>query len=189
MLAGTFALAGWSATSHVQRRHAASRALERYARSRGLLFVPAPARPRGASPRVVSAEDEMRWEVDLFRLGGVVRTRVLAPARSGRSPTLSLLQRDAFEIPNAAPVALGNETFDRAYTVMNGAIEDFEALRDVMPTLLVLARRAEGIWLSSDGANVALSWRGAEGPPLVIDSARDVVVHLAGRHRAQSAYR
>ena len=70
ILATTFAVAAWAAGARVHRRHAAARALDAYARSRGLRFVPAPDAPRGASPSIVADQDGgPPFTIDLYRLG------------------------------------------------------------------------------------------------------------------------
>ncbi len=57
-----------------------------------------------------------------------------------------------------------------------------------MENLVVLDERND-VWLGSDGATVTLAWSGVEMNPLLLDSARDVVVSLARWHRPEFPYR
>jgi hypothetical protein len=189
VLGGTLAVAGWLAGAQTHRRLAASRALERYARSRGLVFVPAPESPKGASPRVLGSKDEVAFVVELFRLGKEVRTRVSAVAQRGRAPTLSVLQRNAFLVEREAASSVDAGTFDLAYVVTTGEAADVEALRETTPLLLHLEKTCQGVWLASDGHKVSLSWRGIASDPLVIDAARDAVTSVARWHRPAEPYR
>ena len=181
-------LAGWAAGAQLYQRTAASRALEQYARSRGLVFAPAPSTPRGASPRVLGTRDGVAFVVDLYRLRGEVRTRVSASADRGRAPTLSVLQRGAFSFGTPS-LRMGDTSFDRAFVVTRGAAEDADALRTVLKPALLVENRCKGVWLRSDGQRVSLSWRGLHADPLAVDAARDIVLAVAGWHRAESPYR
>jgi hypothetical protein len=189
VLAGTLAVAAWATGAQARRRIAASRALERYSHSRALLFVPPPARPRGASPRVLGSKDDVGYVIELVRLGDEVRTRVSATARRGRAPVLSVLQRGAFLLAKEPVLVSGDETFDHAYVVAIGEAQDAEALREATRSLLLLDERCRAVWLSSDGHKVTLSWRGIASDPVIIDAACDAVVLLASWHRPESPYR
>ena len=189
VLAGTLAVAGWAAGAQVHRRIAASRAFDRYSQSRGLVFVPPPPHVGGASPRVVGSKDGVGYVVELFRLDGEVRTRVSATASRGRTPVLSVLQCGVFQTEKEPVLFLGDDAFDRAYIVNAGDPQDVDALRDASPALLVLHERCRGLWLASDGNKVAMSWRGMESDPVVIDAARDVVVGIAAVRSAETPYR
>jgi hypothetical protein len=188
VIGATLTIAAWATGAQAHRRSAASRALERYARSRGLLFVPAPPSPRGASPRVLGEKDELRYAIDLFRLGDEVRTRVSCASARGRAPVVSASQRGAFAWNRPSAVRLADTAFDAAWIVTAGAAEDIEALRAVLRPLSFFDRR-RGVWLSSDGTKTALSWRGMESDPLVLDAAREVVLTVASWHRPDQPYR
>jgi hypothetical protein len=189
VIGATLTIAAWATGAQAHRRSSASRALDRYARSRGLHFAPAPASPRGASPRVLGSKDGIAYVVDLYRLGGEMRTRISSAVDRGRPSVLSVSQRGAFAWKKEAALCLGDAAFDRAYIVTTGAAEDAEGLRQVLPTLLVLAERAQGVWLCCDGWKVTVSWRGMESDPIVLDAAREAVVMVAGWHRPESPYR
>ncbi|MBX3211536.1 MAG: hypothetical protein KF850_05845 [Labilithrix sp.] len=189
VIGATLTIAVWAAGAQAHRRSVASRALDRYAQSRGGVFVPPPASPRGASPRVVGTQDDVPYVVELVRLGGEVRTRLTATPPRGRAPVLSVLQRGMFTTTKQATLRLGDEAFDRAYLVTGGAAHDAEALRVAKGALLFLDDRCRGVWLSADGAKIAASWIGAESDPLVLDAARDAVVALAGLHLPEAPYR
>lgn len=188
VFAGTCALAGWAATAQARQRTLASRALERYASSRGLVYVPPPARPRGASPRVVGTDDDVAWSLDFFRVAGAVRMRVSAQPR-GRGLLLTVLQRSAFDVPRGSTLRCDDDSLDDAYAVTVGNARDLDALRDVKAPLLALASDADAVCLSSNATAIALSWHGTEGAPRVLDAAREVVSHIARRHGSESAYR
>ncbi|OJY20593.1 MAG: hypothetical protein BGO98_04710 [Myxococcales bacterium 68-20] len=189
VLGATLTLAAWATGAQAHRRSAASRALDRYARSRGLVFVPPPTSPRGASPRVVGTKDDVAYAVELVRLDDEVRTRISATATRGRAPVLSVLQRGVFMTTKEPVLRIGDDAFDAAYLVTKGTAQDAEGLRQAARALLLLADRRHGVWLFSDGLKVTLSWRGAESDPLVLDAARDGVVEVAAWHRPESPYR
>jgi hypothetical protein len=188
ILGVTASVAAWLAGAPAHRRRVAARALDRYAQSRGLSFVPPPMHPRGASPEVRGEKDGVVFVVDLYRMGDDVRTRVRADVSHGRAPLLSVAQRGAFAWKKPETLRIGDDAFDAAYVVTTGAAEDADGLRSTRRPLLVLDR-CEGVWLSSDGRRVALSWRGMESDPIVLDAARDAVVVVAGWHRPESPYR
>jgi len=189
VVGATLTIAAWATGAQAHRRTLASRALDRYARSRGLVFAPPPPSPRGSSPRVIGAKDDVRYVVELYRLAGEMRTRVSAVPARGRAPVLSVLQRDAFALRGAPAVRIGDDRLDRAYVVKTGTAEDAEGLRAASRPLLLLEDRRRGVWLASDGSKVTVSWRGMERDPLVLDAARDAAVMVAGWHRSESPYR
>ena len=185
----TLTLAAWAAGADAHRRTSAARALDRYASARGLVFVPAPAKPRGASPRVTGAKEGIPYVVDLYRLAGEMRTRISTEAPRGRAALLSVGQRGAFHWKGDAVIALGEPRFDERYVVMAGEGEDADALREASAPLLLLDELRAGVWLRSDGHKVTLSWRGLESDPIVLDAARDALVLVAARHRSHAPYR
>jgi hypothetical protein len=188
VLGATLALAALATGARSLRRHTAERALDRYARSRGLSFVPHGGRA-GTSPRVLGTVDGIDFVVDLYRSGDELRTRVAATAPRGRAPQLSVLQRSSFSLQAARPLErLDDVRFDAAFAVRRGTGEDVAGLVDVVRPLLVLEKRS-GVWLRSDGWKIAISWTGAESDPVMLDAARDVVVGLGGRHRPDVPYR
>lgn len=151
--------------------------------------MPPPTSPRGASPRVVGTKDDVAYTVELVRLDDEVRTRISATATRGRAPVLSVLQQGVFMTTKEPVLRIGDDAFDAAYLVTKGTSHDAEGLRQTTRALLLLADRRRGVWLSSDGLKVMLSWRGAESDPLVLDAARDAVVGVAAWHRPESPYR
>jgi hypothetical protein len=179
---------GYAMGAQHHRRQVASRALDRYARSRGLVFVPPPVHPRGASPRIVGAKDGVGFVVELFRLGDEVRTRASATAPRGRAPVVSLLQRGVFaEAATSAPI--GNDALDQRYIATIGGAYDLETLREASYALLLLDDRCRGVWLASDGQKTTVSWRGTESEPTVLDAACELVVRIAGIERPAAPYR
>ncbi|MBX3264405.1 MAG: hypothetical protein KIS78_05795 [Labilithrix sp.] len=189
VIGATLTAAAWAAGAQAHRRSVASRALDRYAQSRGVVFVPPPSSPRGASPRVVGAKDDVPYVVELLRLGGEVRTRLTATPPRGRAPVLSVLQRGMFATARPPALRIDDEAFDRAYVVTAGAAHDAEGLCLAARALLFLGDRCRGVWLAADGAKIAVSWLGAETDPLVLDAARDAVVALAALHLPAAPYR
>lgn len=185
----TLTLAAWAAGAGAHRRTVAARALDRYAAARGLVFVPAPAKPRGASPRVTGTKEGIPYAVDLYRLAGEARTRISTDAPRGRSALLSVGQRGAFQWKSDAVIALGDPRFDERYVVLAGEGEDAEALREASAPLLLLDELRAGVWLRSDGHKVSLSWCGLESDPIVLDAARDALILVATRHRSHAPYR
>jgi hypothetical protein len=71
-----------------------------------------------------------------------------------------------------------------------GTAEDAAALQGTRPSLLVLSERErEGVWLCADGLKVAISWRGLETDPRMLDAARDAILTVAAWHRPATPYR
>jgi len=192
VIGATVTIAAWAAGAQAHRRFAAGRALDRYAQSRGLVFVPAPENPRGASPRVLGSKEDVDYVVDLYKLGDEVRTRVSGViARGARTPVLSVAQRGAFAWNSTSnpETTIGDAAFDATYVVTSmGSPEDAESLKLTIPSLLLLNGR-RGVWLSSDGSRVSASWQGMESDPVILDAARDAVVMVASWHRPESPYR
>lgn len=187
VLGATLSVAAWIAGAGVARKTGAARALDRYASSRGLVYVPAPTSRE--SPRVLGAKEGIPYAFDLYRLNGESRTRVSTDAPRGRAAVLSVGQRGAFHWRTGPVLTLGEARFDDAYVVLTGRDEDGEALREATAPLLVLDELRQGVWLRSDGHKVTLSWRGLESDPVVLDAARDALVLIAARHRPENAYR
>lgn len=187
VLGATLSVAAWVAGTGAARRSGAARALDRYAASRGLIYVPPPG-PR-ASPKVTGAKEGIPYVFDLYRLNGESRTRISTDAPRGRAAVLSIGQHDAFHWKSGAVLTLGDEELDRAYVVLTGTDEDGEAIRDAKAPLMVLDELRKGVWLRSDGHKVTLCWRGLESDPVVLDAARDALVLIAARHRPANAYR
>jgi hypothetical protein len=73
--------------------------------------------------------------------------------------------------------------------VTTGTAQDAEGLRPALRALLLLHDHRRGVWLSSDGHKVMVSWRGMESDPLVLDAARDAVIGVAAWHRPEAPYR
>jgi hypothetical protein len=128
------------------------------------------------------------FRVDLYRLGGEVRTRICSVAARGRAPILSVAHRGAFSWRKRVSITTGDAAFDQAYVVTTGTAEDAERLHAVARELLVFTSR-DGVWLHSDGRKVTMSWRGMESDPLVLDAARDAVVKVASWRDTDSPYR
>lgn len=171
VIGATLALAAGASGAELRRRHVAVRTLAAYATSRRHLFVPAPTRPRGASPMVRGERDDVAFVIDLYRQRGVVRTRVSARAPHGQLPTLSVAS------------ARGAWAFDGATPDDEAAVLDHAGV-----ALRMLARR-DAVRLASDGSLLALSWEGIETSPLVLDAARDAVTRLASLRRPHAPYR
>ena len=184
----TLTTAAWLKGAEARRRVAATEALDAYARSRGLRFVPAPETPRGASPRVVGESGGVPYEIDLYRLGAQVRTRVRASAARGRAPRLSIAKRGDFPWSGPSEACLGDARVDAAYSVNVTAPSDLDDLSEVCPPLRSLAAR-QGVWLVSDGRQVTLSFQGADGDPRALDAARTAVVVVASRRCSEAPYR
>ncbi len=193
VIGATITIAAWATGASAHRRNAASRALDRYAQSRSYVFVPPPAKPRGASPRVLGAKDGVSLVFDLYRLNkdGDIRTRVLTVVERGSPPILSVTQRSGFTLSRAAATATlaGSAKFDHAYVIAKGASEDVEGLKTALGPLLLLAEHRHAVWLSSDRNKVSVSWHGMESDPLLLDAARDAVATIAKYHRPESPYR
>jgi hypothetical protein len=188
IIAATVAIAAWTSGAQAHRRIAASRALERYAASRRLRFVPAPAGSPGAGPRVLGDHGGVAFAVDLYRLGADLRTRVCVSVPDGRAAAVSIAQRGAFAWREPPRLSCGHAALDAAYVILDGAAEDLDALGAIAAPLLVIAARP-AVWLRSDGRTVTLSWRGTESDPAILDLARNVAVTVSGWRRAPSPYR
>lgn len=191
VLGATLALAAGASGAQARRRVLASRALQRYASWRKHQFVPATRTSR--SPRVEGTKDDVSFTIDLLKVSGHIRTRVCAPVTKGPGAKIAIAQRSSIaralgtETPGAGPV--GIPAFDAAYQLHGMAPDDARAwLEETMEDLVCLDERSH-VWLGSDGAKVTLMWGGIEMNPLLLDSARDVVVSLAAWHRPDFPYR
>lgn len=171
VIGATLALAAGASGAQLHRRHLAVRVLAQYATSRQHVFVPAPSSPRGASPRVEGERGDVRFVVDLYRLGGIVRTRVSAQAAHGQLPKLKLVKRRG------------------GYVVDAATPDDEDAVRHHAREALRLLERRHDVCLACDGSRVAISWQGIETSPLVLDAARDAVAALVSLRRAHAPYR
>lgn len=187
VIGATLTIAAWASGAQAHRKSVASRALDQYAQSRGLVFAPAPS--ARASPQVIGSKDGVRYVVELYRLAGDMRTRLSAEAVRGRGPVLSVLQRGVFTLHEEPPLRAGHDDVDRAYVVRKGSAEDAERLREIARPLLFLDDRCTGVWLAADGSRVTVSWRGTESDPLVLDAARETAIAVAGWHRSATPYR
>jgi hypothetical protein len=191
VLGATLAITAGASGARVRRRVLAARTLERYAKWRAHLFVPAPR--RGQSPRVEGVERDVAFTVDLVRIAGRLRTRVRAPVRKGPGPRVAVVQRSAIgralRAWSADDTIAGIEAFDNAYLLHGMAADEARTwLEQSLAPLVCLDERGD-VWLGSDGATVTLTWGGIERNPLLIDAARDLVVGLASWHRPEFPYR
>lgn len=172
VIGATLALAAGGAGAQLHRRNVALRALAQYAVSRKHVFVPAPAEPSGASPRVEGEREDVAFVVDLYRLGGIVRTRVQAVATHDQLPKIAVVRRG------------------RAYAFTSCTADEESVVRHVAGHALLLLGRRAGVRLACDGSRVSLSWDGIETSPLLLDAARDAVTALTTRlRRARAPYR
>ena len=191
VLGATLAIAAGASGAQVRRRILANRTLERYAKWRAHLFVPA---PRGKeSPRVEGTRGDVSFIVDLVRISGHLRTRVRAPVTKGPGARVAIVQRGgigrALGTRSADETEVGIEAFDNAYRLHGMAADEARAwLQESLAHLVCLDERSD-VWLGSDGATVTLAWGGVEMNPLLIDAARDLVVGLASWHRPEFPYR
>jgi hypothetical protein len=191
VLGATLALAAGASGAQARRRTLAARTLERYAKWRSHLYVPAAQRKE--SPRVEGTKDEVAFTIDLVKIRGNLKTRVRAPVSKGPSAKLAIVQRGAFgralRTRGDDDVEVGIEAFDNAYRVHGMAPEEARAWLEASIENLVVLDERNDVWLGSDGATVTLAWSGVEMNPLLLDSARDVVVSLASWHRPEFPYR
>lgn len=171
VIGATLALAAGASGAQLHRRHVAARVLAQYATSRQHVFVPAPASPRGASPRVEGERGDVRFVVDLYRLGGVVRTRVSTLVGHGQLPNVSVVKKRG------------------VYVMKTPTPDDEDAVRHHAGEALRLLERRDDVCLACDGSRVSLSWRGIETSPLLLDAARDAVASLATLRRPHAPYR
>lgn len=191
VLGATLAIAAGASGAQVRRRILAARTLERYAKWRAHLFVPA---PRGKeSPRVEGTKGDVSFIVDLVRISGHLRTRVRAPVTKGPGARVAVVQRGgigrALRTRTSDETEVGIEAFDNAYRLHGMAADEARAwLQESLAHLVCLDERSD-VWLGSDGATVTLAWGGVEMNPLLIDAARDLVVSLASWHRPEFPYR
>lgn len=191
VLGATLALAAGASGAQARRRIVAARTLERYAKWRSHLFVPAARRKE--SPRVEGTLNDVTFTIDLVRVSGHLKTRVRAPVTKASSAKIAIVQRGAIgralgtRAHEESPVGIAS--FDDAYRVHGMAPDEAKAwLEKTMEDLVCLDERHD-VWLGSDGGAVTLTWSGVEMNPVLLDSARDVVVSLAAWHRPEFPYR
>jgi hypothetical protein len=191
VLGATLAFAAGASGAQARKRIVAARTLERYAKWRSHLFVPAPRRKE--SPRVEGTKNDVTFTIDLVKVSGILKTRVRAPVTKGPSAKLAVVQRGAIGRALRArtedEIPVGIASFDHAYR-MHGMVPD-EArawLEGSIEQLVCLDERND-VWLGSDGALVTLTWSGVEMNPLLLDAARDLAVSLASWHRPEFPYR
>lgn len=191
VLGATLAIAAGATSVQVRRRILAARSLERYARWRSHLYIPA---PRGKeSPRVEGTKGEVGFTIDLVKVSGHLRTRVRAPVAKGPGARIAVVQRGslgrALRTRTEDEVEVGLEAFDNAFRLHGMAADEArEWLAESLAHLVILDARTD-VWLGSDGATVTLAWGGVEMNPLLIDAARDLTVSLASWHRPEFPYR
>lgn len=191
ILGATLALAAGASGAQARRRVHAARALERYAQWRSHLYVP--GKRRKESPRVEGVKNEVAFTIDLVRIKGNLRTRVTAPVRKGPGARIAVVQRGAIgralRTRDADETVVGIDAFDHAYRLHGMSPDEARIwLEESMKDLVCLDERSD-VWLGSDGATVTLAWSGVERNPMLLDSARDVVVSLASWHRPEFPYR
>jgi hypothetical protein len=191
VLGATLAIAAGASGAQARRRILAARTLERYAKWRSHFYVPA---ARGnESPRVEGTKNDVSFTIDLVKVKGHLKTRVRAPVTKGPSAKLAIVQRGtmgrALRTRAHDAIEVGIEAFDRSYSVHGMAAAEARAWLDASMEDLVVLDERHDVWLGSDGATVTLAWSGVEMNPLLLDSARDVVVSLACWHRPEFPYR
>jgi hypothetical protein len=190
VLGATLAIAAGASGAQARRRVHAARALERYAHWRSHLYVPGAGK---ASPRVEGVKNEIAFTLDLVRIGGRLRTRATAPVIKGPGARVAIVQRTglarALRGRDENESLVGIQAFDDAYRLHGMSPDEARTwLEESMKDLVCLDERSD-VWLGSDGATVTLAWSGVERNPMLLDSARDVVVSLASWHRPEFPYR
>jgi hypothetical protein len=191
VLGATLAIAAGASGAQARRRVLAARTLERYAKWRSHMFVP--GKRRRESPRVEGTKNDVAFTIDLVKIAGHLRTRVRAPVTKGPGARIAVVQRGALGRAlgsrTSDEVEVGIAAFDSAYRMHGMAPDEAKAwLEESMKDLVCLDERTD-VWLGSDGATVTLAWGGVEMNPMLLDSARDIVVSLASWHRPEFPYR
>lgn len=194
VIGATLAIAAGASGAQARRRMMAARTLERYAKWRSHMFVP--GKRRSDSPRVEGTKNDVPFTIDLVKIKGHLRTRVRAAVTKSSGARIAVVQRGAIgralrsrSRPAEDEVEVGIEAFDDAYRMHGMAPDEAKAwLEGSMKDLVCLDERTD-VWLGSDGAMVTLAWGGVEMNPMLLDSARDVVVSLASWHRPEFPYR
>lgn len=181
VLGATGLVALFAGADRGQTRRRARESFRAYATSRSLRFEPASAGQ--LSPRILGAEDV----TELYRLGGVLRTRTSSAPRNGRGLVFAVAQRGHFELGVSAPLSLAALAED--YVRTGGTATDLDRLEVAVDPLLLLASRRREVWLVGDGASIALSWRGLERDPQILDAARAAVIALAAERGTPDPYR
>jgi hypothetical protein len=191
VLGATLAIAAGASGAKARRRVLAARTLERYAKWRAHLYVPA-ARTK-ESPRVEGAKSDVSFIIDLVKIRGHLKTRVRAPVAKGPSAKLAIVQRTAIGRAllgrDRDDATVGIDAFDRAYRIHGMTPGEARTWLDTTIDQLAILDERSDVWLGSDGATVTLAWAGVEMNPLLLDAARDVVVSLASWHRPDRPYR
>ena len=164
----------------VQRR--AADTFSDYAASRGLHFEPGAV--RGASPSVAGAGDR----TDIYRLGGMLRTRTVAVARCPPGLVFHVVQRGhGGGGRRGTPLDLGDAP--TALLRIDGGPADLERLVVAGEALARLAAERTQVQVVGNGTTIALSWNGIEEEYPVLDTAREVVLALAGERGFAAPYR
>lgn len=191
VLGATLVIAAGASGAQARRRVLAARTLQRYAEWRAHLYVP--GKQRKQSPRVEGVKNAIGFTIDLVRVKGHLRTRVTAPVAKGLGARIAIVQRSgiqrALRTRDQDETLVGIDAFDNAYRLHGMAPDEARTwLDESMKDLVCLDERSD-VWLGSDGATVTLAWSGVERNPMLLDSARDVVVSLASWHRPEFPYR
>lgn len=194
VIGATLAIAAGASGAQARRRVLAARTLERYAKWRSHTFVP--GKSRKDSPRVEGMKNDVTFTIDLVKISGHLRTRVRAAVTKSSGARIAIVQRGSIgralrtrTRPADDEVEVGIEAFDSSYRLHGMAPDEAKAwLEESMKDLVCLDERTD-VWLGSDGATVTLAWGGVEKNPMLLDSARDVVVSLASWHRPEFPYR
>ncbi len=175
---------GWWASGRTRRRIEASRVLDRYARSRGLVYVP--AREAAASPRVRGRFDDTDCVVDLYRLGGGIRTRISALAARQPGARLFVVQRRS----DAAVAITAVDPPSTPRTPWSpGRVTSPRSFARPPPRSSGSTGATAGVRLRSEDGRVALSWRGIETDPLFVDAAAEIVAGIARTDAPDAPYR
>lgn len=182
VLGATGLVALFAGADRGQTRRRARESFRAYATSRALRFEPASTGQ--LSPRILGTEGDT---TELYRLGGVLRTRTSSAPRHGRGLVVSVAQRGQFELGTSSPLSLAALAEDFVRT--GGTATDLDRLEVAAAPLLLLASRRREVWLVGDGASVSLSWRGLERDPQILDAARAAVVALAAERGTPDPYR
>jgi len=172
VIGATLALAAGASGAQLHRRILAARTFAEYATSRKHVFVPAPSKPKGASPRVEGERDNVRFAIDLYRLGDIVRTRVATTLTHAHLGKFSAVRRRG-------------GTYD--FTADSHDLE--EAVRLHSGDALATLSARPDVWLAGDGARITISWQGIETNPLLLDAACELVTSLATVQRPCQPYR
>ena len=126
-------------------------------------------------------------------MAGHLKTRVRAPVIKGPSAKVAIVQRGsigrALRLRAEDERLVGLDAFDQAYRFHGMAADHARAWLEASMEHLVILDERNDVWLGSDGATVTLTWSGVEKNPMLLDSARDLVVSLASWHCPEFPYR